>query len=180
MSLRHRHKYAVVLPRGLLASFEIPARELPARNARCAPHPAQIRQIRAGVIFKGRKTPVPRVLLAVPLAGPAPSGSTDTPRLCQGRSRPPRHHPDQAALSSTPLLRQAGGEGLSPPLESQRLTAQLETDPGAQVRRGPFTTGQVSSRHAAIFASSRSAARRAGTCTLHPIRCSSRSAPARV
>ena len=30
----------------------------------------------------------------------------------------------------------------------------FETDPGAQVRRGPFTTGQVSSRQAAIRASS--------------------------
>ena len=41
-------------------------------------------------------------------------------------------------------------------------------------------TGQVSSRHLAIFSSSRSAARRAGTCTLHPIRCSSTSIPASV
>src|SRR5262249_17965029 len=32
-------------------------------------------------------------------------------------SRPPRHHPDQAALSFTTLLRQDSGEGLSPPLE---------------------------------------------------------------
>jgi hypothetical protein len=36
--------------------------------------------------------------------------------------------------------------------------------------------GQVSSRQAATRASSRSAARR-GTCTLQPIRCSSRSIP---
>ena len=34
----------------------------------------------------------------------------------------------------------------------------LEAEPGAQVRRRPFITGQVSSRHAAIAASSRSAA----------------------
>src|SRR5262245_5972863 len=56
----------------------------------------------------------------------------------------------------------------------------FEAKPGAQVRRRPFITGQASSRQAAIAASSRSAARRAGTCTLHPIRCSSRSSPARV
>jgi len=54
----------------------------------------------------------------------------------------------------------------------------LEAEPGAQVRRRPFMTGQVSSRHLAIFSSSRSAARRAGTCTLQPIRCSSTSIPA--
>ena len=41
-------------------------------------------------------------------------------------------------------------------------------------------TGQVSSRHLAIFSSSRSAARRAGTCTDHPSRCSSTSIPASV
>jgi hypothetical protein len=62
-------------------------------------------------------TPVPRVLLSATLAGPAPSGSTGTPRLCQGCSRPPRHHPAQAAPSFTALPRQDGGEGLSPPLE---------------------------------------------------------------
>lgn len=37
---------------------------------------------------------------------------------CQGCSHPPRHHPE-AALSSTDLLRQDCGEGLSPP----RITA---------------------------------------------------------
>ena len=56
----------------------------------------------------------------------------------------------------------------------------LEDQPGAQVRRRPFITGQVASFQAAICSSSRSVAWRAGTCTLHPIRCSSRSSPARV
>jgi hypothetical protein len=41
-------------------------------------------------------------------------------------------------------------------------------------------TGQVSSRHLAIVSSSRSVARRAGTCTDQPIRCSSTSIPASV
>jgi hypothetical protein len=41
-------------------------------------------------------------------------------------------------------------------------------------------SGQVSSRQAVIYCLSRSAARRAGTCTLHPKRCSSRSSPGRV
>jgi hypothetical protein len=43
----------------------------------------------------------PRVLLSASLAGPAPSGSTDTSRLCQGCSHPPRHHPDQRRKSDT-------------------------------------------------------------------------------
>jgi hypothetical protein len=41
-------------------------------------------------------------------------------------------------------------------------------------------TGQVSSRHLAIFSSSRSAARRAGTCTDQPSWCSSTAMPASV
>ena len=41
-------------------------------------------------------------------------------------------------------------------------------------------TGRVSSFHVVTAASSRSTARRAGTCTLHPIRCSSTSIPASV
>jgi hypothetical protein len=69
-------------------------------------------------------TSVPRVLLFATLAGPTPSGSTNPSRLCQGCSRPPRHHPDQAALNYIDLLRQAEGGGLSPPLETQRLAAQ--------------------------------------------------------
>ena len=91
------------------------------RRVRTAPGPDPPGSSRCHV--KDVKTPVPRVLLSVPLAGPAPSGSTGTSRLCQGCSRPPRHHPDQAAPSFTALLRQDEGEGLSPPHESQRLTA---------------------------------------------------------
>lgn len=114
------------------------------------------------------KTPVPRVLLSIPLAEPAPSGSTGTSRPCQGCSRPPRHHPDQAALSSTSLLRQVSGEGLSPPHEPQRLTAQLEDDPGRAGRRGALTRGHVSFFHSSSAASSRSIARRAGCCQDQP------------
>jgi hypothetical protein len=104
---------------------------------RCALRPARIRQVRAGGPGEGRKTPVPRVLLSATLAGPAPSGSTGTSRLCQGCSRPPRHHADQAALSYSDLLRQATGEGLSPPHGSQRLTAQTKygSDPVFHRRR---------------------------------------------
>lgn len=41
-----------------------------------APPPAQVRRIQAEVVVK---TPVPRALLSIPLAGPAPSGSTAHP-----------------------------------------------------------------------------------------------------
>jgi hypothetical protein len=63
-------------------------------------------------------TLVPRVLLFVTLAEPTPSGDAGASRLCQGCSRLTRHLPSQAALSFTYLLRQVGGEGFSPPLES--------------------------------------------------------------
>ena len=56
-------------------------------------------------------------------------------------------------------------------LGCRRTSLVLEDKPGAQVRRRAFITGQVSSRHLATFSSSRSAALRTGTCTLHPIRC---------
>lgn len=56
----------------------------------------------------------------------------------------------------------------------------LEAEPGAQVRRLLSMTVHCSSFEVAIFASSRSAALREGTCTLQPMRCSSRSSPAGV
>ena len=40
------------------------------------------------------------------------------PGVVRAASRPPRHLPGQTALSFTALLRQDGGGGLSPPLES--------------------------------------------------------------
>jgi hypothetical protein len=46
-------------------------------------------------------TLIPRVLLFITLAEPAPSGDPGTSRRCQGCSHPPRHLPDQAALSFT-------------------------------------------------------------------------------
>ena len=100
---------------------------------RCALRPAPIRRVRAGGPGEGCKAPVPRVLLSATLARPATSGSTRTSRLCQGCPRPPRHHADQAALSYSGLLRQATGEGLSPPHGQQRLTAQTETVPEPEI-----------------------------------------------
>ena len=76
MSLRYRHEYAVDIPRGLPAGNGKPTQEFPADFVGgCAPRPAQIRQVRAGVRWRDVTTPVPRVLLSVTLTGPAPSGS---------------------------------------------------------------------------------------------------------
>jgi hypothetical protein len=94
---------------------EVPA-ALAGSGTRCARPPSARFEPVAQV--KDVMTPVPRVLLSATLAGPAPSGSTKTSRPCQGCSRPPRHHADQAALSFSDLLRQAAGEGLPPPLGS--------------------------------------------------------------
>src|SRR6266487_2717103 len=60
-------------------------------------------------------TLVPRVLLSVTLAGPAPSGSAGTSRLCQDCPRPSQHLPGQAVLSFTAPLRQGQRQGPSTP-----------------------------------------------------------------
>jgi hypothetical protein len=63
-------------------------------------------------------------------------------RLCAGSgsksragSPAPRRHAGQAAPSNSDLLRQATGEGLSPPLELQRLTAQTKYEPEPRFER---------------------------------------------
>ncbi len=99
----------------------------PRRRVRTATSPYPPGSSRWAV--KGRQTPVSRVYLLVSLTGPAPSGSTGTPRRCQGCSHPHRRLPDQAALSFTPPLRRQGVEGLSPPLDSKRLVAHVVLGP---------------------------------------------------
>ena len=105
-----------------------------------------------------------------------PGGNTfcarDQRRKRHPRVMPARHldHGSTAAPSpGTPFRRPQALTGLVFPAE-----------PGTQVRRRAFMTGRVSSRHLAIFSSSRSAARRAGTCTDQPSRCSSTAVPASV
>jgi hypothetical protein len=96
---------------------------------------------------KGRQTLISRVYLLVSLTGPAPSGSTGTPRRCQGRSHPHRRLPDQAAPSFTPPLRRQGGAGLSPPLDSKRLVAHVVFRPivaDEQHYRSPLCHGSIS------------------------------------
>jgi hypothetical protein len=139
--LRPRCTYAAVLPRSLPGSMCQLPQEFPAQPlGGYAPLPAQIHQVRAGAASRGCHTSVPRVLLSIPLAGPRPSGSTGPFRLCQGCSHPPRHHPDQAALSSTAPLRRDQ--------RRRSLTSTRTTAPhGARTRCGtrssppPWTPG---------------------------------------
>ena len=127
--------YPADIPRGLPPGR--PTEEFPAGTDRCAPLPAI--SARFDPVSSSRRftTLVPRVLLSVSLAGPAPSGSTSTSRHRQGCSHPPRHHPDPAASSFIAPLRQAAGEGLSPP---RSISASWRTSPGARfillVQRG--------------------------------------------
>jgi hypothetical protein len=76
----------------------------PGKQVRTAPGPYPPGLSRQA--FKGRRNWFLSVLLSITLAGPAPSGSADTSRLCQGCSHPHRHLPEQAAPSFTALLRQ--------------------------------------------------------------------------
>jgi hypothetical protein len=89
----------------------------------CAPLPAHIHQIRSGPSFEGRK----RRFLAYSFPSRSPNprhlAVLTRPSFVGAACHPPRRHPGRAAPSSTPLLRQDGGEGLSPPLNTQRLTA---------------------------------------------------------
>jgi hypothetical protein len=74
VSLRHRYGYAADLPRSLPGSFCIPPKELPTAvtGDRCAPLPAQIRQVSSRCRFKGRKD----------------AGSSRTPLRHARRTRP--------------------------------------------------------------------------------------------
>ncbi len=102
MPLHHRHGYAAGLHHGLLARRHPPDHEFPAplignpteveprvigAVTRC--DPAHVRQVPGWWVHsRGVQTLVPHVCLSVVLAEPAPSGSTGTPRRCQGRCPP--------------------------------------------------------------------------------------------
>ena len=108
LPLRHRRGYPAARHHGL-PSVPPTIRGVPRLRDEgdgCASLPAQIHQVRAGASLRGVERRFLAYCLSVTLAAPAPSGSTDTSRLCQGCSHPPRHLPGQAALSFTALLRQ--------------------------------------------------------------------------
>ena len=111
-----------------------PPGRLPHRDQKF-PNPAQRRRVRTATspyppdlswwAVKGRQTLISRVHLLISLTGPAPSGSADTSRRCQGCSHPHQHLLDQAAPSFTQPLRRPGNEGLSPPSDFRRLVAHV-------------------------------------------------------
>jgi hypothetical protein len=116
----------------------------------------------------------------VPVAGSAGSSVAAcgddvavTHRIVTGSELQQPVEDEPAALRAAPVEPEdelIGSSADAPPRPSPggcSALLVLEDQPGAQVRRGPFTTGQASSRHLAICSSSRSAARRAGTCTVH-------------
>src|SRR4051794_4786443 len=71
-------------------------------------------------------TLVSRVLLFITLAEPAPSGDPGTSRRCQGCSHPPRHLPDQAALSfAVPAATGPAVKVSHPHSNHQRLAAHV-------------------------------------------------------
>ena len=147
----------------------------------CSGYPRPARRGRPAAGARRREPGVIR--LGEPLARISPPGAVraeDQPRPLTRPDRDQRgqRHPRVMAAGHRHhrgLAAAAPGAGLRRPQALAGLVFPAE--PGAQVRRRAFMTGQVSSRHLAIFSSSRSAARRAGTCTDHPIRCSSTSIP---
>ena len=98
-----------------------PARKFPARPKpdRCAPRPAHIRQIRAGLPFEGRTS---RWFLAYssPSRLPNPHHLAVLARPGFVRAAPTLPGTSRIRLppASPPCCDRAGGEGLSPPLES--------------------------------------------------------------
>jgi hypothetical protein len=104
------------------------------------------------------------------ISPPSAVRAVDQPRLVPGPGgdqRGQRHprvvaagHRDDGSMAAA-----APGAALRRPQALAGLVVPAE--PGTQVRRRAFITGQVSSRHLATFSSSRSAVRRAGTCALH-------------
>ena len=95
--------------------------------------------------FKRRNNAGSRVLLSLTLAGPAPSGSTDTSRLCRGCSHPHRRFPDQAAPSFAALLgqgheRDSQGQGHAPRIALADGNHNLIGSPVDSRTRGVKTT----------------------------------------
>ena len=129
MPLRHRHGYPAALHRGLPAAMHKTTQEFPYQHKHprqgYAPHPAHIRQIRGRQAFKGRRTWF--------LSYSSPSRSPDPHHLAvltrPGFVRAAPTHPGTSRgrlpSASPPCCDRVSGEGLSPPLEQQRLTAHV-------------------------------------------------------
>jgi hypothetical protein len=137
MPLRHRHGYAADLPHGLPDRPVQTAGRSPPPNKRqgstaSSPHPP-------GSSWRHDKGALHRRFLAYssPSRSPNPHhlAVLARPGFVRAASHPDRHHPAEAALSYSRLLRQATGGGLSPPLEQQRLTAHCQVVSAALKRQ---------------------------------------------
>ncbi len=87
--------------------YDLATKTFPRTYRERALHPAQICQLRAGGYVTRLQALVPLVRLLNSLAGPVPSGSTDTSRRCQGCLPPSRASP----RSGCPQLHQPAATG---------------------------------------------------------------------
>ena len=91
----------------------------------------------------GLRAPVPRVLLSATLAGPAPSGSARTSRLCQGCSRLPATTRIRLPSATATCCDRPQAKVSHLHTNQQRLTAQTKMGPDprtherSQPRTGP-------------------------------------------
>jgi hypothetical protein len=133
VSLRPRHEYAAGFPHGLPASFCIPTQEFSRspegmtciRTASGPDLPGSSR-----CLIERRKTPVPRVLLSITLAGPAPSGSTGHVPASSGPLSPSPASPRSDCPQLQPHCCDSGlVQVFHLHSNQQRLTAQTEVEP---------------------------------------------------
>jgi len=143
------------------------------RRVRTAPGPYP-RQIGAGEPLRDVPTLVPRVLLFVTLAEPTPLAVLARPGFVGAAPTHARHLPEQAAPSYTALLRQDGGESLSPPLKSSAPHGARGSglSQSARIRHAPSDSSEGTRRP-----SRRSWSNHGGQLRLHSTSNSSRRAP---
>ena len=121
MPLHHRHDYAAGFHRGLWTGDITQSRSSPHDRSRAGARcdPAHVRQVLGWwVRLRGFQPLVPHVCLSVSLAEPAPSGSTDTARRCQGLL----HHP--------------------PPYRGRWPSSSYQTPAATGIQRCPLTTAR--------------------------------------
>lgn len=91
--------------------------------------------------FKRRKTPVPRVLLSITLAGPAPSGSSGYVPALSGPLSPSPASPGSGCPQLQPCCCDSGlVQVFHLHSNQQRLTAQTEAEPEPEKRQHSSTT----------------------------------------
>ena len=156
MPLRLRCEYAAVFPRSLPGSSCPPPREFPARNIRAGARRPQPRSTRFELV--PHQGGVTRRFLAYssPSRSPDPNHLAVLARPGFVRAAPTLPGTTRIRLPSAPpsCCDRISGEGLSPPLEPQRLTAhprpaaQLRSDPGRgwMQRPGGFGVGRTQQR----------------------------------